>query len=45
MKKVLVLISVAAVLFASGCVNPFGTTDMVSTAYALQVNVFEPDFP
>ncbi len=45
MKKVLVLISVAAVLFSSGCLEGiFGSGDTITTSYGLTVNSFEPDF-
>ncbi len=44
MKKALVLIAVAAVLFSSGCVFP-GTGKSITTGQGVQVNIFEPDFP
>lgn len=42
MKKALVLIAVAAVLFSSGCLN---TGKTITTGRGVQVNIFEPDFP
>lgn len=44
MKKALVLIAVAAVLFSSGCLG-FGAGKTITTGSGVQVNVFEPDFP
>lgn len=45
MKKALVLISVAAVLFSSGCLEGiFGSGQAITTGYGVIVETYEPDF-